>query len=624
MTKKIITKVVLLVFTLVLVLGIKSNYSYALPESTDGYTKYELQPGLNIIAIDLGGPVNSNREKGSYGDATLIEQNGNYLLMDTGIDDKNNVLINFLKSQEINELSIYISHYHIDHYGKMSDILSDEYFTIDNIYIPNPDIVSSKIDAEDKWYNEINDFITNLEEYKSNVIESGVNVELMQKGSSIMIGEARLDVIWDINQCTLTLKDYYNDNNGVNVNNFVNDTSLVSMINYKGIKYLTAGDIEEKVEQKIVESGLDIKAEIFKFSHHGGVESNSDSFIDKVQPIYSYLPNNYTAGKNSIIWYGDRDNGKYSDLVENLCSRTNVLSTLYNGNILYNISPDGIITSDASRNYHTLTVNYVDKESGQEIETSSYYRFNDRSDFHIDKINAIKDIENYSFLNSTEIASNDISEDTIITCYYQKNEVTVDYSTKDITNQDVNVTITANNELRELDGWTISQDRKSLTKMYSENKTETIEVMYSSGKKYPVTIEIENIDKEKPIVEVKYSTTEPTSDDVIVTIEANEQLQEIENWKLSTNKQKLTKTYSKNAEETITITDLAGNSITTNIKITNIYKVSNAETDSDYDPTTANTIIPYAGEKAILIISSVFIIASIILFIKIKTNKDIK
>lgn len=97
-------------------------------------SKYKLESGLNIIAIDLGGPYDSNRENGAFGDATLLEQNGNYLLIDTGTDDENNVLINFLKSQKINKFSIYISHYHNDHYGKVKDILNDSYFNVEKIY----------------------------------------------------------------------------------------------------------------------------------------------------------------------------------------------------------------------------------------------------------------------------------------------------------------------------------------------------------------------------------------------------------------------------------------------------------------------------------------------------------
>ena len=64
------------------------------------------------------------------------------------------------------------------------------------------------------------------------------------------------------------------------------------------------------------------------------------------------------AGKNKIIWYADRDNGKFRSFVNNLVDKTNVSSTLYNGNIIYNISPNGKITTKFTRNFHELTIDF--------------------------------------------------------------------------------------------------------------------------------------------------------------------------------------------------------------------------------------------------------------------------
>ena len=49
----------------------------------------------------------------------------------------------------------------------------------------------------------------------------------------------------------------------------------------------------------------------------------------------------------------------------------------------------------------------------------------------------------------------------------------VNYSTTEITKEDVTVTISANAELRELNGWKLSDNNKySMTKVYSENTNE--------------------------------------------------------------------------------------------------------------------------------------------------------
>ena len=79
------------------------------------------------------------------------------------------------------------------------------------------------------------------------------------------------------------------------------------------------------------------------------------------------------------------------------------------------------------------------------------------------------------------------------------------------------------------------------------------------------------LDNTPPTIEVSYSTTEPTRQNVTATIKANEAVQGISGWNLSRDRT-LTKEYSENTEEEITIKDLAGNETKVNIKINNIDK----------------------------------------------------
>ena len=73
---------------------------------------------------------------------------------------------------------------------------------------------------------------------------------------------------------------------------------------------------------------------------------------------------------------------------------------------------------------------------------------------------------------------------------------------------------------------------------------------------------------------VTYSTQNLTNGDVEVTITANEKIQEISGWTLSSDGLKLTKTYSQNTNEKVTVKDLAGNTKEANIQITNIIELS--------------------------------------------------
>ena len=75
-----------------------------------------------------------------------------------------------------------------------------------------------------------------------------------------------------------------------------------------------------------------------------------------------------------------------------------------------------------------------------------------------------------------------------------------------------------------------------------------------------------HFDNTAPNVNVEYSTKNPTKENVTVTIISNEEVQAIQGWTLSSDKKTLTKEYTENTTETITIKDLAGNETQVDIK----------------------------------------------------------
>ena len=163
---------------------------------------------------------------------------------------------------------------------------------------------------------------------------------------------------------------------------------------------------------------------------------------------------------------------------------------------------------------------------------------------------------------NTNIPSVDVTAPTL----------SVSYSTTELTNQNVEVTITSNEEVQDVSGWNKSSDGKILTKLYSENVEDVIVVKDIAGNETNATIEIDNIDKSEPEVGLEYSESNLTNKDVQVTITSNEEVQDVSSWTKSANQKVLTKTYSNNVDETIVVKDLAGNEVIKNIKITNIDK----------------------------------------------------
>lgn len=83
---------------------------------------------------------------------------------------------------------------------------------------------------------------------------------------------------------------------------------------------------------------------------------------------------------------------------------------------------------------------------------------------------------------------------------YDVFETRISVSEEKFTNKDVEVRISANKELNPQDGWILSEDKLSIKKVYDKNQKETITVESTRGEKSIITINIDNIDKNPPVI----------------------------------------------------------------------------------------------------------------------------
>ncbi len=63
-----------------------------------------------------------------------------------------------------------------------------------------------------------------------------------------------------------------------------NDYSVITKFSCLGRNVLLTGDASQKVEQELLNSETDLKADIFKASHHGSQTANSESFVAAISP----------------------------------------------------------------------------------------------------------------------------------------------------------------------------------------------------------------------------------------------------------------------------------------------------------------------------------------------------
>ena len=90
-------------------------------------------------------------------------------------------------------------------------------------------------------------------------------------------------------------------------------------------------------------------------------------------------------------------------------------------------------------------------------------------------------------------------------------KLTTSYSTTQTTNGDVIVTIKGNEKLQDIEGWTISNDKLTLTKTFDTNITQDLDVYDLAGNKTTAKIDITNIDKVLPIVQCTAITNSNTN-----------------------------------------------------------------------------------------------------------------
>lgn len=152
----------------------------------------------------------------------------------------------------------------------------------------------------------------------------------------------------------------------------------------------------------------------------------------------------------------------------------------------------------------------------------------------------------------------------------------VEYN-KEKTNKPVEVKITVDKKVKEIEGWNqeLNGDKYVLKKNYNQNTNEEIILIDDENEenKESIIIDIDNIDIDKPIVQIDYSAVDKQTNTVIVKIKANEPIQEIgEGWTLS-NRTTLTKVFDENTSEEgekVIIKDLVGNETEVIVKVNSI------------------------------------------------------
>lgn len=200
---------------------------------------------LNVLFINIG-----------QGTSVLIEKNGNYLLYDTGDNDKEELMVRTLKEHNIKKIDVVIgSHPHADHIGGLDDVIDN--FDVKKLYMP-------KVTTNTKTFESV----------LLSAKKKGLKITSAKAGTTIDFGK---DISVDV---LAPIKSKYDD---------LNDYSVVVKLTYKNQSVLLTGDASYESEMDMVKSGEDLRASLLLTPHHGSSSSSSQKMISAVNPEYTVI-----------------------------------------------------------------------------------------------------------------------------------------------------------------------------------------------------------------------------------------------------------------------------------------------------------------------------------------------
>lgn len=192
-------------------------------------------------------------------DCFLVKQGDAAMLIDGGDPDDADHIVSYLHLNGVERLdAIIISHPHADHIGSLERVI--EAYETDAIYYAS---VPEALEEETLLHTRLAETIT----------RQTVTLQETSNGAIFWLGRAQVEIY----PVTVTSDD-------------ANDYSLCVRVTFGDERVLFTGDATEKAQRALMNSGMDISADILKVSHHGGRLATTRTFLEAVDPRVALIP----------------------------------------------------------------------------------------------------------------------------------------------------------------------------------------------------------------------------------------------------------------------------------------------------------------------------------------------
>lgn len=185
--------------------------------------------------------------------SVLMKSNDQYMIYDGGGRESSSFVVSYLKNHGVDELKYMIaSHYDEDHLAGLIGCLN--VFQTDVLIGP--------------------DYTTDTEIYNS-------FVETVQGIEDLSVHHLEMGETYDLGSASFTV--YPSESDGDNGN------SITILLRDGNCSFILTGDLDASGELKLLEKGVDVKADVLCVGHHGSSSCTDETFLNAVDPQYAVI-----------------------------------------------------------------------------------------------------------------------------------------------------------------------------------------------------------------------------------------------------------------------------------------------------------------------------------------------